>query len=72
MCENGKKIGIRVVCHTCGWESNPYLFAVEGCEDYARTSAIIETRLGHLRSTAVKKGDETMVHQIELMEIFQN
>ena len=72
MCENGKKIGIRVVCNTCGWESGPYLFVVEGCEDYAKTSAIIETRLGHLRDTAVKKDGETLVHQVKFTEILQN
>jgi hypothetical protein len=50
------------VC-SCGWRSTPYLFEIEGGEDCAIVSAIIETRLGHLKEKAAENGNG-YVHQI--------
>jgi hypothetical protein len=50
------------VC-TCGWRSSPYFFENEGGEDCAKVSAIIETRLGHLNSSAAENSNGNK-HQI--------
>ena len=50
------------VCVTCGWKGERYDILTEGNVDYAKTSAIIETRLGHLLKT---KG----THKVDYLEI---
>ena len=55
------------VC-TCGWISDPYLFEVEGGEDCAKVSVIIETRLGHLREKAVENGNG-LKHQVSYEKV---
>ncbi|HOY61018.1 MAG TPA: hypothetical protein PK045_00765 [Candidatus Woesebacteria bacterium] len=60
--DNKEIVAIQPFCVTCGWEGKRYVISTEGNVDFARTSAIIETRLGHLLDT---KG----THKIEYREI---
>jgi len=60
--DNKEVVAILPVCLTCGWKGERYDISTEGSVDYAKTSAIIETRLGHLFETSGK-------HEIDYLEI---
>jgi len=60
--DNKEVVAILPVCLTCGWKGERYDISTEGNVDCAKTSAIIETRLGHLLET---DGN----HQIDYLEI---
>ena len=60
--ENKEIVAIQPVCLTCGWKGERYNISTEGNVDCAKTSAIIETRLGHLLQTDGK-------HLIDYIEI---
>jgi len=63
-------IGIRAICLTCDWKSEPYLFCTEGGENYARTSAVIETRLGHINEKAREENGH--VHEIRYVYVTED
>ena len=54
---------------TCGWRSSPYFFDSEGGEDCASVSAIIETRLGHLKDKVAENGSGYK-HEITYEKVF--
>ena len=62
--DNKEVVAIQPICETCGWKGERYDISTEGNVDYAKTSAIIETRLGHLLET---RGN----HKIEFREIHE-
>ena len=47
---------VQPICKTCGWVGGRYYCDEEGCESNAELSAVIETRLGHLKDTAQRVG----------------
>lgn len=72
MAEINKNMGIKVICETCQWESPIYWCDEEGGEDCAKTSAVIESRLGHLKDTAIHNNGKIETHKIRLDEVFKD
>jgi hypothetical protein len=56
---------VQPICRTCGWSGRKYFFDEEGGKDYANLSAMIETRLGHLKDTALISEGQMVCHQID-------
>ena len=55
--------GVQPVCKTCGWTGPIYRIDVEGSLEFARLSAIIESRLNH--------GGETKHADIECRPVYE-
>jgi len=60
--EKKEVVAIQPVCKTCDWTGEYYDVSIEGSVDYAKVSAVIETRLGHLLNVGGR-------HEIEYLEI---